>query len=156
MKTHRIVLSTALFAFVFGILPPEFAQETSSNCANVAKPEQNAEHRAFLIGFVRTINTAEAVEVNKYGSYASWATLLEHQHEGEYFSQWLVRFVPKTENGDPHFGEMPAILPGLSMRLNVHTDGQGYDLLVEDTTDKQWYAAQSDERGIIRECKPLQ
>jgi hypothetical protein len=51
---------------------------------------------------------------------------------------------------------MPEILPGHNLRFNVHSDGQGYDVLLEDATDKSGYAALSDERGVIRECKALQ
>jgi hypothetical protein len=34
------------------------------------------------------------------------------------------------------FGDAPEILPGLNLRLNVHTDGQGYDVLLADETDR--------------------
>jgi hypothetical protein len=54
-----------------------------------------------------------------------------------------------------HFGELPEILPGLGLRLNVHTDGRGYDVLVEDLSDKSGYAGLSDARAINRECKWL-
>lgn len=149
MKTRWMAVRSLLFVFVFafGLLVPQFAQD---NPANAEKPEQNDERRALLIGFVRTINTAEATEANKYGSYASWSTLLERD---EYLNQWAARH---SQNPNVHFGELPNILSGLNLRLNVHAEGQGYDLLVEDTTDKHGYAAQSDERGVIRECKPLQ
>jgi hypothetical protein len=52
-----------------------------------------------------------------------------------------------------HFGALPEILPGLNLRLNVHTDGHGYDVLLEDATDKNGYAGLSDERAAIRECQ---
>jgi len=39
--------------------------------------------------------------------------------------------------------------------LNVNTGGQGYVVFLEDSTDKEGYAAHSDERGVIWECKWL-
>lgn len=39
---------------------------------------------------------------------------------------------------------------------NVTSDGKGYDVLLEDTTDKSCaYAAVRDERGIIRQSKAI-
>ena len=54
------------------------------------------------------------------------------------------------------FGDAPEILPGWNLRLSVHTDRQGCDVLLEDKTDKNGYAVLSDERAYIRECKWLQ
>jgi hypothetical protein len=151
MKTRRVAWSSVFFVpvFTFGMLLPQFAQD---NPANAEKAEQNSERRALLIGFVRTINTDEVTESSKYGSYGSWPTLLEHQADS--LNGWVARFYPQGAN--LHFAELPNVLPGWSLRLNAHGDGQGYDLLVEDTTDNQGYTVQSDERGVIRECKPLQ
>ena len=42
------------------------------------------------------------------------------------------------------------------MRLNVTADGKGYDLILEDLTDKSCgYALATDERGIIRQSKNI-
>jgi hypothetical protein len=103
------------------------------------------------LGLLRTINTAELVERNKYGSYASWQILLAHH--GEYFNEWLARNYPQADN--VRLADIPEILPGLNLRLNAHADGQGYDVLLEDTTDKTGYAVLSDERAAIRECNWL-
>jgi hypothetical protein len=148
VKKHRILLITVLLVLALGTVESQFAQDTSSGPGK-ADPER----RALLIGFVRTINTAEATERGEYGSYESWRTLLEHKRE--YLNSWLARFY-SANDANVHFGDTTEILPGWNLRLNVHTDGQGYDLLLEDTTDKSGYAALSDERGIIRECKWLQ
>jgi hypothetical protein len=126
---------------------PQFAQD-----APAVKPEENQRNRALLIGLMRQINTAEAVESSTYGSFGSWQTLLAHH--AQYMNGWIARFYladPKA-----HFADTPEVLPGWKLRLNVHVDGLGYDVLLEDTTDKGGYAAESDERGIIRECKWLQ
>jgi hypothetical protein len=53
-------------------------------------------------------------------------------------------------------GPAPEILPGRSLRLNVTADGKGYDLILEDLTDKSCgYALATDERGIIRQSKNI-
>jgi len=70
------------------------------------------------------------------------------------FIGFLARNYPLEVN--LRFADMPEILPGYGLRFNVHSDGQGYDVLLEDATDKDGYAALSDERAVIRECKWLQ
>jgi hypothetical protein len=145
VKRHRMLLSTVLLILALGTVAPQFAQDIS-NFPTVD------EKRSLLIGLVRTINTAEVMERDKYGSYGSWRTLLEHQQG--YLNPWLEKFYFPDAN--VHFGDVPEILPGWNLRLNVHTDGQGYDLLLEDGTDKNGFAALSDERGVIGECRWLQ
>jgi hypothetical protein len=101
---------------------------------------------------MRTINTLEVTELYQYGSYASWQTFLERR--AKELNGWLARFGPREANA--HFGEMPEVLPGWNLRSSVQTDGQGYVVVLEDANDNTGYAALSDERGIIRECKYLQ
>ncbi len=110
-----------------------------------------SEHGAVL-GLVRTINTIEATERIEYGSYAPWPILLAHQQE---LNGWLKRFYSSGEP-DTHFSDMPEILPGWNLRLNVQTDGQGYVLLLNDASDKDGFPRVSDESGLIRHCKALQ
>jgi hypothetical protein len=148
VKKHRIFLSTVLLILALGTVASQFAQDTSSG-----PRKADAGRHSLLLGLVRTITTAEVVEREKYGSYGSWRTLLEHQQE--YLNSWLGRFY-SANDPNVHFSDTPEILPGWNLRLNVHTDGQGYDLLLEDATDKNGYAALSDERGVIGECKWLQ
>ena len=147
MMKHRILLSTVLLVLALGTVASQFAQDTSSG-PRKADPGR----RSLFFGLVRTINTAEAEERIKYGSYGPWRTLLEHQQE--YLNSWLGKFY-SANDANVHFGDTPEVLPGWNLRLNVHTDGQGYDLLLEDATDNG-YAALSDERGVIGECKWLQ
>jgi hypothetical protein len=140
MKKHSViscVLLLALFPFV----------QSASTVPE--KPDNERPSHALLLGLIRTINTAEADEYSTHGAYASWQTL-----QPKYLNGWLTRFYSQEPN--VHFGNLPEILPGWNLRLNVHTDGRGYDLLLEDATDKTGYAALSDERGIIRECRYLQ
>jgi hypothetical protein len=50
----------------------------------------------------------------------------------------------------------PEVLPGWNLRLNVHEDGRGYDVLLVDKTDKACsYAALTDESGVIRQSKAI-
>jgi hypothetical protein len=54
------------------------------------------------------------------------------------------------------FNEPPEILPGWNLRLNVHADGQGYDLMLTDMTDEKCgYAVLTDENGVIRQSKAI-
>jgi len=145
MKKYRMLLSTVLLILALGTVASQFAQDVN-NFPTVR------EKRDLLIGLVRTITTAEALERDKYGSYGSWRTLLEHQQE--FLNPWPGKFY--SANADVHFGDTPEVLPGWNLRLNVHTDGQGYDLLLEDGTDKKGFTALSDERGVIGECRWLQ
>src|SRR6476646_10649368 len=140
MKGRRIVLSTVLLALALGTSKSHLAQGASAGTSQA--DEQNRTH-ALALGFLRTVNTAEAEDFSKYGSYASWQTLLEHQPQ--YLNGWVARFY--AHGGNVHFGELPEILPGLSLRLNVHADGSGYDVLVEDLSDRSGYAGLSDERA---------
>ena len=149
MKKYRVILGTVLLVLALGISTSQFAQDASTG---VEKSGQQSRNHELAVAFLRTINTAEAGDFFKYGSYASWQTLLAH--EPEYLNAWLSTYYAHQPNLD--FGDRPEILPGLTLRLSVHADGQGYDVLVEDVGDKNGYAGLSDERGIIRECKWLQ
>jgi len=148
MKKHRILLSSVLLVLSLGGLTPQFAQDASKG-----SEESDLRHdHALLEGFLRTINNAEGVELSTYGAYASWQTVLVHQQQ--YLNEWLAKYYSQDANF--HFGSTPEILPGWNLRLNVQTDGKGYVALLEDATDKNGYAAVSDERGVGRECKWLQ
>ncbi len=149
MKKHRILLSTVLLVLALGVLTPQFAQDASTNAE---KTDQEKLHRALGMGLVRTINTAEVTQRINYGSYASWQTLLAHYPK--YMNQFIAMDYPQEAN--MQFGDMPEILPGYGLRLNLHADGQGYDLRLEDTTAKPRYAAFSDESGVIWQGEPLQ
>lgn len=143
MRKHLIVLSSVL---LLGVQTPQFAQDTSTGPAN---PDQ--ERRQYAVGFLRIINTAEVVEATNYGSYGSWQTLLAHQPKN--VNESLTMNYPEKAQ---LFGDMPEILPGWSLRFNVHADGRGYDVRLQDLTDKTcWYAALTDESGVIRQSKAI-
>jgi hypothetical protein len=114
----------------------------------------NSEHARNIkaVSLLRNINTAEASYFDKNHAYATWPVLLSA--EPKFFEYFLSR----NNQGDLNlrFADLPDILPGWSLRLNVHADGRGYDVLLVDTTDKRCgYAALSDESGLIRQSKTI-
>jgi hypothetical protein len=81
-----------------------------------------------------------------------WQTLLSKHPK--YFNKFLAINGPQQSN--LHFADAPEILPGWNLRLNVHPDGQGYDVLLRDMTDEKCgYAALTDESGVIRQSKAI-
>ena len=147
MKKLRIILNTLLLVLALGSVAPQFAQDVSTGHE---KPDPV--RRSIAIGLVRTINTAEVTERARYGSYASWETILTHeQHE---MNQWVASVFSRDPN--VHFGSTPEILPGWNLRLIVPPDGTGWVVVLEDANDKAGYAALSDESGVIRECRYIE
>lgn len=123
---------------------PQFAQDSSTNPA-VAEQAR----RRTAISLLRIVNTAEATYKDKNGSFGTWPNLLSS--EPKFFEAFLAR---NTSN--LHFTDAPEILPKWNLRLNVHVDGQGYDVLLSDMTDEKCgYAALTDESGAIRQSKAI-
>ncbi|HEY6269798.1 MAG TPA: hypothetical protein VIX11_15975 [Candidatus Acidoferrum sp.] len=147
MKKHQFVSSAFLLLLFLAVQTPQFAQDTS---AGPAKADQ--ERRMVAVSLVRTINTAEATYRATNGSFVVWKTLVsEHQ---QYFDKFLAMHGLLKTNA--HFSDAPEILPSWNLRLNVHLDGQGYDVLLRDMTDdKCGYAALTDENGVIRQSKAI-
>lgn len=139
MSTSRIIAVVILFVAMF-IPNSQFAQDPSSD-----------ENHWSLLALLRTINTIEATDFNQYGSYESWPTLLQRHLKD--LNGWAAN---QYSRGNAHFAETPEVLPGWNLRLNVQPNGQGYVVVLEDAKDKTGYAALSDERGMIRECKYIQ
>ena len=147
MKKRCVTLSTVLFVLFLGVLTPEFAQDTP---ADHSKADQA--RRMIAIGLLRTINTAEVVYHTKNGSFVIWQTLLSDQPK--YFDEFLA--MHGLQQANLRFADTPEILPAWNLRLNVHADGQGYDVLLGDITDKKCgYAALTDESGVIRQSKAI-
>ncbi len=147
MKKHQVILNTALLVLFLGIQTPQFAQDTSTG---PAKRDQ-ARHRV-AISLLRAINTAEVTYRHENGSFAIWQSLLSSQPK--YFNEFLApNGLHKT---NVHFSDAPEVLPGWNLRLNVHPDGKGYDMLLRDLTDEKCdYAAVTDESGVIRQSKAI-
>ena len=152
---------TCLLLVLLGVQTPQFAQDASTD------PGKAHRHQ-LAISLLRAINTAEATYHSKNGSYGTWQTLLSS--EPKYFDDFLARnrvvgFVNMRETSDTvrlqpifalHFNDPPKILPGWNLRLNAHSDGQGYDLLLIDMTDEKCgYAVLTDENGVIRQSKAI-
>jgi hypothetical protein len=152
MTKHRIRLTCLMAALAFGALTPQFAQEAAKD--NEISDQQSSLH-ALMAAFIRTINTAEASYHIEHDSYGSWQTLLGNQEEQEDLNGWLTQFYPQfyPQAAKVQFSTLPAVLPGLNMRLNVAPDGQSYVVFAEDAADKTGFALVSDERGLTRECK---
>jgi hypothetical protein len=147
MRKPLVILRTVLAALFLGGMTPQFAQNT---CNNSSSPDR--ERRSHAMSILRAIGTVEVGELSKYGSYSSWQTLLAH--EPKYFDKFLALNYPQATN--LHFGDPPEVLPGWSLRFSVHADGQGYDVRLQDLTDKRcWYAALLDEEGVIRQSKAI-
>jgi hypothetical protein len=126
---------------------------TVCRAQNAAPPEGTQARRSLAITLLRAINTAEYDNKFKNGHFVDWDTLSE--------SGLLDKALKLAAQKDPkvagaRFGKAPEILPGWHLRLNIHADGQGYDVMLEDVTDAAChYAAGSDERGVIRQSKTI-
>jgi hypothetical protein len=147
MKERWMILTAVLLMLFLGITCSQNAQEAP------AQPDKLA-RQGTAVGLLRTINTAEIVDLSTYGSFSSWEILVSHNQQ--YFDDFAARKVNRQQIPDSKFGEPPEILPGWSLRLNVHTDGQGYDLMLQDTTDKKCPSALfTNEAAVIWESKPI-
>jgi hypothetical protein len=139
-----VVLSWVLLT---GAPTSQKAQEVPT----AAEKSEQLRHQ-FALNVVRAINTAEAVDHTKFGSYSEWPALLSNH--ADYFNQLVS--VHRAEPPDASFGDLPEVLPGWNLRMNIHADGQGYDLLLRDMTDKKCgYAVVTDEHAVIRQSKTV-
>ncbi len=144
MRNRSFISGAILLLVVSAALSVVRAQDAST----AASPDQAA--RSFAVNLLRAVNTAEnAYRYNHNGAYAPWETLVTSP-------EFMTKGLPWASKMDPrfatvHFSSGPNILPGWALRLDVTSSG--YDLLLEDAADKaSGYAAETDERGLIREC----
>jgi hypothetical protein len=145
MKKRWFIAAAILLTLSLGATTSQKAQDVPRDTGN-----SDPLRRQFAISLLRTINTAEVVDVQTYGSFSSWQTLLTHNPA--YFGKFIAMHRQQLPN--TNFVEPPEILPGWSLRLNVHADGQEYDLLLRDLTDKKCgYAAGTDENAVIWQSK---
>lgn len=134
---NRMVLTAAML--FLGVLMPQNPQEVPVGQIR----------RSVAIDVLRTINMAEVLEQRTYGSFTSWQTLVERHPE--MFDEFMTKHGQRIAVS--RFATPPEILPGLRLRFNLHIDGQGYEVLLEDTTQQNGYAVLTDERASIRESK---
>jgi len=148
---------TSLLLVLLVVQTPQFGQNTSIDPGK-------AHRRQLAISLLRTINTAEATYHSENGSYATWQTLSSSYRK--VFDDFLARhsefYFGPQDTATRHilppiqFNDPPQILPGWNLRLNVHSRGQGYDLLLTDMTDQKCeYAVLTDENGVIRQSKAI-
>lgn len=149
MRTKSVLFSIVLVA----LLITTAKTLRSQNAPHPSSDTDRAKH-VMAISLLRGMNTAEAEYKVKHGAYASKNALLASDEFKGRGMTWAARNNPQLAH--VAFSNGPEILPGWALRLNVTTDGQGYDLLLEDTTDKTCaYAAVTDERGVIRQSKAI-
>jgi hypothetical protein len=149
MRKHWATLGVTLFAVFVGLLTNQFAQ-------NVPAQSSESEHarRSMAINLLRGINTAEVNYQHKHSIYAPWDVLVKSEEFTGFWMKWLAP--NESQLTDIHFGEAPEILPGWSLRLDVTSNNEGYDVMLEDKNDKTCgYAAITDERGVIRQAKAI-
>ena len=149
MRRRRIWLTLFLGGMLLSVAIPQRAQSPAAQSSVDEHARRNA-----AVSTLRAINTMEVVYQSRHGSYASWDVLLA---SGEFTGRQMhlaVQNEPQLANVS--LSNAPQILPGWALRLNVTSDGKGYDVLLEDQTDKTCgYAAGTDERAVIRQSKTI-
>ena len=74
MKKRWVILNAALLMLFPGVL-------TSHQNVPTGAEKSDRQRHQFAVSLLRTINTAEAVDKTKFGSYSSWQTPLSHHSE---------------------------------------------------------------------------
>jgi hypothetical protein len=149
MRMSRISVAVVALFVVQAAAAPPYGQKASAVSLNADR----ARH-SLAINLLRAINTAEADHRMKHGSYVTWDILVTSEEFTSCGMQWAAE--NESQLATVHFSKGAEILPGWTLRLDVTHEGAGYDLLLEDTTDKACgYAAITDERGIIRQSKAI-
>ena len=152
MRKSWIILNAALLLLFLGVPPSHSGDHEIVGSVGSGQDSVGAgtdpQRRTLAVGLVQAIGTVEGSEKAKTGSYVDWPTL--RAHHADYLDKFIAAFRQQLPWGDP-----PEILPGLSLRMNVHADGQGYDIWLEDLTDKNCgFAVFNDEiRGIRQTVK---
>lgn len=135
--------------FMVAVAIPQHAQSPATQ----SSADQHARRDA-AVKTLRVINTMEVDYKSRHGSFAGWDVLLA---SGEFTGRrmhFAVQDEPQLAN--VNLSKAPQILPGWALRLNVTSDGKGYDVLLEDQTDKTCgYAAATEERAVIRQSKTI-
>jgi len=90
LKRRPIILNAVLLVLFFGVLTPQFAQDTF----NPEKPDH--ERRSSMLGLIRTINTIEVSDFSQYGSFESWEALRDRHLRD--LNEWLARFYSRQAN----------------------------------------------------------
>lgn len=160
MRKQWIVQSIVLLTLLLAPFTVQYAQNSS-----MGSGDSNHAKQLLAVKLLRAINTAEANYHNSHGEYAAWAILVDGstlrrlEDSPEYGApRTSLELIPgmTPEFANLQLSKGPEILPGWTLRLDLTADGKGYDVLLEDTTDKTCgYAALTDERGVIRQSKAI-
>jgi hypothetical protein len=149
MRNKAIASIVVLLVVTLGIADSLRSQNEPAKSSDA----DHARH-SLAIDLLRAINTAEVTYKMKHGAFLSKDALLASEEFTRWQMSWAAKHDPQLAHAKLSSG--PEILPGWALRLNITADGQGYDVLLEDTTDKNCgYAAVTDERGVIRQSKAI-
>ena len=140
---RQIFLVVILLVFALGTTGFQRGSAAGDN------PDPYSDNHWRMLSLVRQITTDEVSDFSRSGSYETWSVLLKNNAAD--FDVWLSR--NEVQGNPPHFSDMPEVLPGIKLRLQVGADGHSFSILVEDISDKNGFAFFSDERGYIREGK---
>ncbi|HKW32107.1 MAG TPA: hypothetical protein VJN92_03815 [Candidatus Acidoferrum sp.] len=146
MRTKSVLFSIVLIALLITTVKTVRGQNTPHSSSDTDRAK-----RVLAVSLLGVINTTELEYKMSHGAYAARDALLASDEFKKRGTPWFAKYATNTS-----FSTGTEVLPGWALRLNVTTDGQGYDLLLEDTTDKtSSYAAVTDERGVIRQSKAI-
>jgi hypothetical protein len=149
MKEQSIGLVLIVLAFVLVVTATERGQDITTQTSG-----RDHERGSVAVNILRAINTAEYDYRYKHGGFVIWATLVKNEDLKLRGMEFAAQNEPKL--GSVSLSEGPEILPGWMLRLNLTPDGKGYDVMLQDKTDKTCgYAALTDERAIIRQSKTI-
>jgi len=149
MLKQGIWFALVLAGLILVTATPQRGQSTPAQ-----SPEKEHARRSLAVNLLRAISKAEYPYKSAHGTFATWDVLVASE-------EFKDKGVPRAADSEPrltnlHFSKGPEILPGWMLRLNVTSDGTGYDVLLEDKTDKACgYAVVTNESGLIRQSKTI-
>ncbi len=148
MRKRSVWVASVMTGLVLVMAAPQRGQSPAQS--------YDSEHarRSVAVNLLRAINTAEYPYKSKHGTFASWDVLVTSEEFNGQGMPFATQNEPQLANA--HFSKGPEILPGWMLRLNVTSDGKGYDVLLEDETDKTCgYALVTNESAVIRQSKVI-
>ena len=149
MRKHGIWLALALAGLMLVTATAQRGQSVRAQSS-----ENEHARRSMAVNLLRAINTAEYPYKATYGTFATWDVLVASEEFNGQGMPFATQNEPQLANA--HFSKRPEILPGWILRLNVTSDGKGYDVLLEDKTDKTCgYAVVTNESVVIRQSKTI-
>jgi hypothetical protein len=150
MRKRTIWIALVMACLVLIVATPQRGQTAPGQSSS----DDARARRSVAVTTLRAINQVEYAYRSMHGTFASWDVLAVSKE----FSGRYMHFAALNEPqlADARSAKRPEILPGWTLRLNVSSDGKGYDVLLEDKTDKVCgYAAITNESGLIRQSKTI-